>query len=177
VAVNCSTHLKLTCGNLQLFFTTNYFFTNRNKMQNQNFTTTLLVDNPPEEVYDVILNVRAWWSGLYGESFEGKSEKTGDEFSFLAGGGAHHTKQKLVELLPARKIVWQVIEADLSFVDKGDEWKGTKICFEISREEGKTKIVFTHIGLVPEFECYDSCAPAWTRYIHERLANVLGTRS
>jgi hypothetical protein len=142
-------------------------------MTNQNFTTTILVEQTPAAAYNAILNVRAWWSGLYGESFEGSSEKTGDEFSFLAGGGVHYTKQKLVELVPNKKVVWLVTEANLSFVDKTDEWIGTKISFEISREKDKTKIVFTHIGLVPEFECYDSCAPAWTQYMQERLVDVI----
>ncbi len=146
-------------------------------MKTQDFTTTILVERTPEEAYHTILNPRLWWSGLFGESFEGNSEKLGDEFSFLAGGGVHYTKQKLVELLPGKKLVWLVTHADLSFVDQPDEWKGTKICFEISREHDKTKIVFTHIGLVPEFECYDSCAPAWSQYIHERLVDVLSKKN
>lgn len=142
-------------------------------MKKQDFTTTILVDQTPADAYDTILDVRAWWSGLYAESFEGTSEKLGDEFSFLAGGGAHYTKQKLVELIPGRKVVWLVTEANLSFVDKTDEWNGTRISFEIFPQDGKTKIVFTHIGLVPQFECYDSCAPAWTQYIQERLTAAL----
>jgi hypothetical protein len=142
-------------------------------MKNQDFTTTILVERTPEEAYNAILNVREWWSGLYGESFEGNSEKQGDEFSFLAGGGVHYTRQKLVELIPGKKVVWLITGANLSFVHKTDEWNGTKICFEISQEQDKTKIVFTHIGLVPEFECYDSCASAWTQYIHERLVDIL----
>ncbi|HEY9533729.1 MAG TPA: SRPBCC domain-containing protein [Mucilaginibacter sp.] len=144
-------------------------------MKNQDFTTTILVDQTPAEAYNTILNVRAWWSGLFDESFEGGSAKPGDEFSFFAGGGAHYTKQKLVELVPNKKVVWLVTEANLSFVDKTDEWNGTKISFDISQEHGKTKIVFMHIGLVPEFACYDSCAPAWTQYIQERLVNALST--
>ena len=142
-------------------------------MKNQDFTTTILVEQTPEKVYNTVLNVRAWWSGLYDESFEGSSEKPGDEFSFRAGGGVHYTKQKLVELVPNEKVVWLVTEANLSFVDKTDEWEGTKISFEISEERGKTKIVFTHVGLVPEFECFDSCAPAWTQYMQERLVAAL----
>jgi hypothetical protein len=132
-----------------------------------------MVAQTPEQAYQAVLNVRAWWSGLHAESFEGNSERVGDEFSFLAGGGAHYTKQKLIELVPGKKVVWLVTEANLNFVDKTDEWKGTRFMFEISSENGKTKIVFTHVGLVPEFECYDSCAPAWTRYVHERLTAVL----
>lgn len=142
-------------------------------MKNQDFTTTILVDQTPAEAYNAILNVRNWWSGLYGESFNGSSEKPGDEFSFHAGGGVHYSKQKLVELVPNKKVAWLVTEANLSFVEKTDEWVGTTLSFEISQELNKTKIVFTHIGLVPEFECYNSCAPAWTQYVHERLAQVL----
>jgi hypothetical protein len=142
-------------------------------MTNQDFTTTILVEQTPAKVYNTILNVRAWWSGLYDESFEGSSEKLGDEFSFLAGGGVHYTKQKLIELVPDKKVVWLVTEANLSFVDKTDEWNGTKISFEISQEPGRTRVVFTHIGLVPEFECYNSCAPAWTQYMQERLVAAI----
>lgn len=146
-------------------------------MKDQDFTTSILTGRTPEEVYNAVLDVRGWWSGLYDESFESKAEKIGDEFSFLAGGGVHATKQKLIELVPNKKVVWLVTDANLSFVEKTDEWKGTKISFDISREKDKTRIVFTHIGLVPDFQCYDSCAPAWTKYIQERLAEVLSTKS
>lgn len=142
-------------------------------MKNQDFTTTIVVKQSPADVFKTLLNVRAWWSGLYDESFEGSSEKVGDEFSFCAGGGAHYTKQKLVELVPNKKVVWLVTEANLSFVDKTDEWNGTKISFEILEQDDKTKIVFSHLGLVPEFECYDSCAPAWKQYVQERLTDAL----
>src|ERR1700712_2378748 len=138
-------------------------------MQNQNFTTTLLVDQTPAEAFDTIKNVRGWWSGLHSEEFKGNADKLNDEFSFRAGGGAHYTKQKLVELIPDKKITWLVTDSKLTFVEKQNEWTGTKISFDISKENNKTKIVFTHVGLVQDFECYDSCAPAWTQYIQERL--------
>ncbi|KAA8484072.1 activator of Hsp90 ATPase-like protein [Arcticibacter tournemirensis] len=142
-------------------------------MKNQNFNTTIVVDQTPEEVFNVILDVRAWWSGLFNESFEGSSGKLGDEFTFRAGEGMHYTKQKLVELVPDKKVVWLVTESNLSFTNTTDEWTSTKISFDISREDNKTKISFTHAGLVPEFECYEACAPAWTRYIHERLVAAI----
>jgi hypothetical protein len=141
-------------------------------MDSQDFTTSILVGNTPAEVFNTILDVRTWWSGLYNESFEGSSEKIGDEFTFFAGGGAHVTKQKLVELVPNKKITWLVSEANLSFMEDTDEWVGTKISFDISGEIGKTRIVFTHKGLVPQFECYDACSSAWTDYIQQQLKNL-----
>jgi hypothetical protein len=142
-------------------------------MNNQDFSTTVWVRQTPEEVFNVILNVRSWWSGLFDESFEGSSARLGDEFSFRAGGGAHYTKQKLVELVPDKKVVWLVTESNLNFVDTTDEWTGTHIGFEIFEESDKTTVVFTHEGLVPDFECYDSCAPAWTQYLQERFVHAL----
>ena len=37
------------------------------------------------------------------------------------------------------------------------EWNNTEVVFEISSESNKTKIHFTHIGLVPGVECYAAC--------------------
>ncbi|MCF0050483.1 SRPBCC domain-containing protein [Dyadobacter sp. LJ53] len=141
-------------------------------MKNQDFTTSIIVDQKPSDVYNAILNVRGWWSGLYGESFEGSSEKISDEFSFLAGGGMHYSKQKLVELEQDKKVVWLVTESNLTFLENANEWQGTRISFELYPEGEKTKVVFTHIGLVPEFECYDSCAPAWKGYVEDQRLNL-----
>jgi hypothetical protein len=140
-------------------------------MNNQDFTTTILVDQSATEAFDAIKNVRSWWSGLYDETFEGSADKLDDEFSFRAGGGAHYSKQKLVELIPNKKIVWLVIDSELTFLENEKEWIGSKISFDISTENNKTKIVFTHQGLVPDMECYDSCAPAWSQYVRQQLLN------
>lgn len=142
-------------------------------MKNQNFTSTIMVAKTPTEAFKTILNVRAWWSGLFAESFDGNSDKIGDEFSFRAGEGVHYSKQRLVELVPNQKVTWLVIESNLSFLEKTDEWNGTQICFEVSERANKTQIVFTHVGLQPEVECYEACAPAWTQYIQEQLKRVL----
>ncbi|HEX6429938.1 MAG TPA: SRPBCC domain-containing protein [Niastella sp.] len=142
-------------------------------MNNKNFSVTLLVDQTPEEVFNAITNVRKWWSGYYDEEIVGGTEKLNDEFSFRAGGGVHFSKQKLVEVFPDQKIVWLVTDSELSFVENRNEWIGTRIVFEISKKGSKTQLVFTHEGLVPEVECYNSCSPAWSQYLQNKLLPLI----
>ena len=88
-----------------------------------------------------------------------------DEFNFKAGDGVHFSNQKLIELIPHKKIVWLVTESNLSFLKKTNEWTGTKICFELMNDGQKTKVIFKHLGLVPNIECYESCSGAWVKYL------------
>ncbi len=142
-------------------------------MSNQNYSTTLLVDQTPEEVFNAVRNVRGWWSGYYSEEIKGDTEKLNDEFSFRAGDGAHYSRQKLIEVIPNKKIVWLVTDSKLDFLEKKDEWTGTKVIFDISTNVNKTQLVFTHDGLSPEIECYNSCAPAWSQYLQKKLLPLI----
>lgn len=142
-------------------------------MTTSNFTVTLLSDKTPEEVFTAVTNVRKWWSGYYSEQIEGNTEKLHDEFVFRAGDGLHYSKQKLVEVIPNKKIVWLVTDSELSFLENKSEWTGTKIIFEISKKGGNTQLVFTHQGLTPEVECYDACSPVWIQYLQNKLLPMI----
>ncbi|MBU6340496.1 MAG: SRPBCC domain-containing protein [Bacteroidetes bacterium] len=133
--------------------------------QNTDFTCAFLAPQSPSELFKILLDVRNWWSGKYAETIEGASSRLGDEFSFSAGGGAHFTRQRLVELVPNEKIVWLVIESKLTFIEEQAEWEGTRFGFDLSREGDQTKITFTHTGLVPEIACYESCSTGWMAYL------------
>lgn len=137
------------------------------------FTRTLTTTLPAEKVFSIILDVRKWWSGYFNESFEGATRSLNDVFSFNAGDGAHYSRQQLVELVPHKKVVWLVTESKLSFLKKQDEWTGTRLVFEIVQEGGHVHIRFTHEGLTPDVECYDSCTPAWSQYLQGRLQPLL----
>jgi len=136
-------------------------------MPTQNFSYTFTTPKPIDEVFNILIDPKKWWIGLHDEMITGKSEQTDDVFTFDAGNGVHHTVQKLIEVIPNQKIVWEVTESNLTFASKVDEWTGTKIDFDISTEDHNTKVVFTHDGLTPEFECYGGCSSAWLQYLEK----------
>jgi len=137
-------------------------------MNHQSFTTTFLVDQSPKEVFDSVTNVRGWWS----EEIEGDTDKLNDEFTYQYGA-AHRCKMRLIEVVPNEKVVWLVLDNYFNFTKDKSEWKDTKISFEISKKDRKTQLRFTHIGLVPAYECFDVCSNAWTDYINESLRNLI----
>jgi hypothetical protein len=134
------------------------------------FTTTILVDQSPEEVFNAISNVRGWWS----EEIEGGTEKLNDEFNYHYED-IHSCKMKLTEVVPGKKVVWLVLDNYFKFTKDKSEWIGTKIIFDISEKDNKTQLIFTHQGLVPEYECFDICKNAWTTYIQSSLRNLITT--
>lgn len=139
-------------------------------MDTSNFTTTILVDNSKEEVFNAISDVRNWWQG----EVEGRTDQLNAEFSYSVPG-IHFSKQKIVEIIPNEKIEWLITDSKLSFVKDQTEWTGTKIVFEISDVNNKTQVRFSHLGLVPEFECYGDCSNAWGKLIQESLFSLITT--
>ncbi|MEP7235524.1 MAG: SRPBCC domain-containing protein [Ignavibacteriota bacterium] len=134
------------------------------------YSTTIKVDKTPQEAFDAINNVRGWW----GKNIEGNSTNSGDEFIFQVED-VHFSKQKLVEVIPEKKVVWLVTDSRLDFIKDKSEWTGTKINFEISEQGNKTQVRFTHIGLLPEIECYNACSNAWRDLVTGNLQSLITT--
>jgi uncharacterized protein YndB with AHSA1/START domain len=139
-------------------------------MKKKDFTTTFSVGQSPQEVFDAINNVRGWWS----EEIDGRTDKLGAEFKFHHKD-AHRSTQKITELVPGKKVVWHVSEAQLNFVKNKTEWRGTDVVFEITRKGKKTELRFTHVGLIPTFECYGDCSGAWGCYVNDSLRSLITT--
>jgi len=135
-----------------------------------NYTMTFTVDQTPEEAFAAINNVRGWWS----EEIEGGTDKLGDEFTYHFAD-VHRCKMKLTEVIPGKKVVWLVLDNYFNFTKDKSEWKGTEIIFEVSKKGNKTEIRFTHLGLVPEYECFDICSDAWGSYINGSLRSLITT--
>ena len=136
----------------------------------KDFTTSIIVDQSSAEVFIAINNVRGWWQG----EITGNTEKINDEFAYQMAD-FHLTKQKIVELIPSKKVVWRVTESKINFVADKNEWLNTTITFDIASEKDKTKVTFTHKGLVPEIECYGGCSGAWSQLIEQSLFSLITT--
>jgi hypothetical protein len=137
-------------------------------MNNQNYTTNLLVEQTPQDVFNAINHVRGWWS----EEIEGPTNQLNAEWTYQYED-AHRCKMKIVELIPNKKVVWEVMDNYFSFTDDKSEWTRNKIIFEITEKENKTQLRFSHVGLVPDYECYDICQDAWGTYIKKSLHSLI----
>ncbi|MDR3754455.1 MAG: SRPBCC domain-containing protein [Terracidiphilus sp.] len=139
-------------------------------MKPQDFITTFTVDRSPQQVFSAVNNVRGWWSG----TIEGDTDKLGAEFTYRYKN-FHRSKQKVMELVHGKRVVWHVTDAELGSFSKKSEWIGTDIIFEIASKGAKTELRFTHKGLVPAFECYGDCSGAWGALINTNLRNLITT--
>ncbi len=139
-------------------------------MKSSDYKTTILVGNSPEEAFSAINNVMGWWQG----EIEGNTEKLNDEFVYRMKD-IHYSRQKLTEFVPDKKVTWLVTDSKLNFAENKSEWTGTRITFEISIQNGKTKIDFIHQGLIPAFECYNNCSNAWGLLIQKSLHSLITT--
>ena len=137
-------------------------------MHQQHYTTSFSVDQSPEAVFAAINNVRDWWTG----EIEGDTDKLGAEFTYRYQD-VHRSTQQITEWAPGKKIVWHVVDSELNFAKDPHEWNGTDVVFEITQQNNKTELRFTHVGLVPGIECYGDCSGAWGFYINERLRNLI----
>ena len=139
-------------------------------MTTSDFTTTITVDNSAKEAFDAINSVSAWWQG----EVKGNTHQLNDEFEYRMKD-IHFSKQKVVELVPNKKVVWLVTDSNLSFAKNKSEWTETKIIFEIFEVNNKTQVRFTQEGLVSEFECYDACSNAWQQLVQQSLFSLITT--
>lgn len=134
------------------------------------FTTTLEFDQSAELVFEAVLKVRNWWTG----DIEGESSSLGDVFTYRYGD-LHYSKQEVTEVARNEKVIWHIVDANLSSVDNPKEWVDTNVVFEITEVGGKTQLRFSHNGLVPRFECYEACSNGWGFFINNSLRSLITT--
>jgi len=138
--------------------------------EKKSYTTTFSVDRTPQEAFEAITDVRGWWS----QDAAGVTDRVGGEFIHRYKD-VHRCRIRVTELVPGRKVAWLVLENHFDFIEDQAEWKDTEIIFEISEKNGGAEVHFTHVGLVPQYECYAVCSNAWGGYIGGSLRNLINT--
>ena len=134
------------------------------------YSTWYTVEQSPEEVFAAILDVGAWWTG----QVEGRADELGGEFTYRHPP-QHYSLQRVVKLEPDRRVVWRVTDSHLAFISEPGEWTGTEIVFDIVPTGGGTELRFTHVGLVPDVECFGACSTAWLHYVNGSLRSLITT--
>jgi uncharacterized protein YndB with AHSA1/START domain len=149
----------------------------------QHLTATITVDQSPDEVFAAITDVRGWWS----QNIIGETAALHDEFVFTDDssepGEAARSKDsirfarfRITEVVSGKRMVWHVVDSDLTFVEDRDEWTDTDVVFDLTAAPGGTTVHFTHQGLTAaESECFQACSRGWTFYITESLPQLLTT--
>ncbi len=78
-------------------------------MNDRSYTTTIVVDQTPTEASAAINNVRGWWSG----EIPGDPDSLGAEFTYRVPD-VHYCRMKVAEFVPGKKVVWYVLDSDIS---------------------------------------------------------------
>jgi len=139
-------------------------------MNAKNLTVSITVDQSPAEVFAAVNHVSDWWKG----TIEGPTAKVGDEFTYRYKE-MHFSKQKVTESVPGKRVVWRVLESHLSFIENKTEWNGTEVTFDIAKKGDKTELRLTHVGLVPDHQCYEACSRGWTSLVTENLRALIAS--
>jgi len=136
-------------------------------MEKQDYNHVITVRTTEVEAFDAISHVTEWWA----TDFEGSSQKLNDVFTIHFGEIS--VTFQIIELVPGKKVVWLVTDCYLQWLNNKKEWKDTCIVWEITSVNNMTQISMTHVGLVPELECYNDCKEGWNYHVGKSLFSLL----
>ena len=117
----------------------------------------------PGEALERICAVSEWWT----KGITGASHALGDTFTIRFGETV--VNFRITEFVSNEKIDWEVVSSHLPWLTHKTEWTGTEVVWEAEREGDKTRIRMTHVGLVPQVECYERCEAGWNFFVVQSL--------
>ena len=141
-------------------------------MENKNYHRTITVNASAAESMKKISQIGHWWK----HDFIGSAEKQDDKFTVPfseLNGEKSFVDFVVTEIVPNKKTIWKVTDCNLPWFKDKTEWNNTEVIFEITYSADKTNIDFTHIGLVPDFECYEACEKGWDGHVKNSLVSFI----
>jgi len=140
---------------------------------NKSYTREIIVSSTPVEAYKALTTgFNEWWT-----TDCNSVTHVGDKIKFKFGPS--YWVMRANNLVPDKFVELECIEAH--HVHNGlplsilNEWKGSKLKWDIQKQEVKTKIIFKHDGLVPSLECYEVCEQGWDYFFVNSLKQYLDT--
>jgi uncharacterized protein YndB with AHSA1/START domain len=112
-----------------------------------------------DKVYKA-LTTREGLAGWWASDTQGEGKVGGVlQFRFaLNGGGAGAIDMKVLELQPAKSVLWQV-------VDGPAEWIGTKVSWQLKQEGDWIIVLFKHLGWKEPVEFMHHCSTKWAVFL------------
>lgn len=137
------------------------------RVTQRDYSATISARITAEEAIERISRVADWWTA----GFTGDSRKPGDTFTVRFG--ETFVDFRVTEIIPDKRIVWQVTDCNLHFIPAKKEWNNTRVVWDVFPQEEGTGVRMTHVGLVPEHQCYELCEGGWNFYAKESLLKLL----
>jgi uncharacterized protein YndB with AHSA1/START domain len=113
------------------------------------------IKSSPNEAYKALTAIDAlsdWWTN----DTQGQS-KIGEVIRFRFGDNGGFD-MKVLELDPGKRVLWQV-------VDGPQDWMGTRISFDLRREDDFTVVLFKHQGWAEPVEFMHHCSTKWATFL------------
>jgi uncharacterized protein YndB with AHSA1/START domain len=128
----------------------------KNSAKDNNYHKEISVNSSTSEVFSALTQkLHLWW---------GKTDKPvhtiGDEFTIYFG--VAFWSFKITEYVPNSKLTWECIGGKPDF---NAEWIGDVLYWTIKETDTATLVRLLQVGLTPDMNCYDICAPTWDKFI------------
>lgn len=134
------------------------------------YNKTVEFDASVEATFTAITSgVVKWWTTGSGDASE-----LGVVFTTRFGETYNHIK--VASLIPNTLVEWDILEHYHAneTLTRDDEWTGTRIFWNLTKIDGnRTRLEFTHEGLIESMECWEICEEGWNFFLLESLKSYL----
>lgn len=127
----------------------------------------IFINAPAEKVYAALTTqngLRGWWT-----SDAGIEERVGGKAEFGFDKRATVFRMKVEELVPAKRVVL-FCHGDV------DEWKGTKLTWELAGKDGGTNLQFRHSNWREATHMFAICNSSWGELTYRLKAYAEGKK-
>jgi uncharacterized protein YndB with AHSA1/START domain len=128
----------------------------------RDFTREIAHDACSERIFDALATLdglAAWWTPIVRGT-----PTTGGEIELRFSGLDEKIVMRVNEARRPSAVVWNCLTHT-----GHPEWEGTKIVFELTKDEQSAVLKFRHFGLSPTLSCYETCESGWEHFLTSLL--------